>query len=208
MTKDILVIGLCGRSGSGKGYVCERFSAFGIPSVDTDKVYREILEKEGSQCLAELVAEFGKDILSEGKLDRRALSAIVFAPGNENKLERLNAITHKYILSETNERIESYKKNGCRAVLVDAPVLFESGFDSICDFTLCVTAPDSVCVERICARDSRTKEEALSRLANQKSADELRRLCSFEIVNDGEADVLAQVLEVINKLGAGGKDEE
>ena len=185
MTKKIKVIGLCGRSGSGKGYVSERFLELGIPSIDTDKVYRDILRREGSECLSELKNEFGEGIIARGKLDRRALANIVFAKGNENKLERLNKISHSHILKETLSMIEEYSKKGMGAVIVDAPVLFESGFDSICDVTLCVTAPESICIERICKRDGRSEEEAKCRLASQKPVEELRKLCSFEIVNDG-----------------------
>ena len=204
MTKSIKVIGLCGRSGSGKGYVSERFLQLGIPSIDTDKVYRDILGRDGSECLSELKNEFGEGIIAGGKLDRRALANIVFAKGNENKLERLNSISHKHILKETLSMIEEYSKKGMGAVIVDAPVLFESGFDSICDITLCVTAPDSVCVERICKRDDRSEEEAKSRLASQKSVEELRSLCSFEIVNDGRCDIDSQISDFLNKYSLGG----
>ena len=82
-------VAIVGPSGSGKGYVCERFLKLGIPSIDTDKVYREILSRENSECLSELILEFGESIISDGKLDRRALAQIVFAKGNEKKLERL-----------------------------------------------------------------------------------------------------------------------
>lgn len=193
MKEKIKVIGLCGRSGSGKGYVCEAFFDLGIPSIDTDKVYREILDKEGSPCLAELTRRFGDGILDErGKLCRPFLAAIVFA--DTEKLSALNGITHKYIHEETVKLIEKASDEGKRAVIIDAPVLFESGFDSLCDVTLCVTAPEGVCVERICERDGRTKKEAIARLSSQKSAAELRELCDFEIINDGKADVNAQVI--------------
>ncbi len=199
MTEKTKVIGLCGRSGSGKGYVCNRFLQYGIPSIDTDKVYRDILSREGSECLFELIHEFGESIAVDGKLDRRALASIVFAKGNEDKLRRLNEISHKHILKETRLMISQYEKEGAGAVIVDAPVLFESGFDSICDITLCVTAPDSVCIRRICERDGRSEEEAKSRLASQKSVSELREICSFEIVNDGVSDVDAQIAAFVEK---------
>lgn len=201
MTK---IIGLCGRSGSGKGYVCERFLQYGIPSIDTDKVYRDILSGENSECLSELVSEFGEGILNDGRLDRRALAAIVFAKGNEEKLLMLNTISHKHILKETRLLIARYEREGAAVVIIDAPVLFESGFDSICDITLCVTAPDTVCIERICKRDNRSEGEAKSRLASQKTAEELRELCSYEIVNDGDSDLDGQIAAFLEKYSLGG----
>ncbi len=213
MISDVKIIGLCGRSGSGKGYVCEHFLAQGIPSVDTDAVYRDLLSKKddngrSSTCLCELVAEFGDGILGEnGLLDRRSLSLIVFAEGDEDKLKRLNEIAHKHILSDTLRLIDDYSQKGFKAVIIDAPVLFESGFDAICDLTLCVTAPEDVLVKRICKRDGRTEREALMRLANQKSSSELWSLCDAVIVNDGVLDVGAQVCDFINEYIFGGENE-
>lgn len=200
----IKIIGLCGRSGSGKGYVSKCFAAAGIPCVDTDKVYRGLVDMEDeppSECLAELMHEFGEDILTDrGALDRRALASIVFAPGAGEKLKMLNQITHKYILAEVQRIITVLANKGYSAVIVDAPVLFESGFDKICDVTVCVTAADEVCIERIMSRDSISYAEAYRRLLNQTGADELRRKCDYEIVNDNTSDVSAVVDAFIKKF--------
>lgn len=206
---NVKVIGLCGRSGSGKGFVCEAFLRFGIPSVDTDKVYREIISEKDSPCLKELSEEFGSEILNgEGALDRRALAKIVFASGAEKKLQKLNGITHKYILEKTLSIIEKHEKDGKRAVVVDAPVLFESSFDKICHITVCVTAPDEVCVQRICRRDNISEEDATARLSKQIGNCELLSRCGFSILNDGVSDVTSQVGKLLNECGIGGIDEE
>ena len=84
-------------------------------------------------------------------------------------------------------------------MIIDAPLLFESGFDTMCDINICVTAPDDACVRRICERDGINDYEAKRRLAAQKSADELRALCTCEIVNDGERDVYAQIQSLCDK---------
>ena len=194
----IKVVGLCGRSGSGKGYVSSRFFECGIPSIDTDRVYRESVLS--GPCLCEIVSEFGDSVLNEeGRLDRRSLAAIVFAPGCEEKLVRLNEITHKYILQETLKLIERYEAEGHRSVIIDAPVLFESGFDKICDLKVCVTAPREVSVMRICERDSRSREEAERRLDSQIDESELVLMCDEAIVNDGESDVCVRVRQIIDK---------
>ena len=213
MTGNVKVIGLCGRSGCGKGFVSAEFLNYGIPSVDTDMVYRDIISEKGadgklSQCLLELSSEFGEDIITDsGDLDRKALAAIVFSARGGNKLGRLNEITHKYILERTEYLIEKFAENGFLAVIVDAPVLFESGFDKICDIKICVTAPDEVSVERICKRDNKTVAEARMRLANQKTEKELISLCDAVIVNDGLADIPFQVKKIVMQYGLGGEDE-
>ena len=201
MFDGLTIIGVCGRSGSGKGYVSRLFSLFGIPSVDTDAVYRDIISGGAvTECVGELVSAFGSSIIDEeGKLIRRRLANTVFAEGAENKLKILNEITHKYILAETLRICSEYKKQGKRAVIIDAPVLFESGFDYYCDVKLCVTAEDDILLDRICQRDSIPEFEARRRLENQMSSERLRELCDYEIVNDGSADIIAQIKEFIEK---------
>lgn len=208
------IIGLCGRSGSGKGYVSLLFGDLGIKCIDTDAVYRDIIKNSafsGEGCVFELSREFGRDILFEdGTLDKSRLRDVVFAEGAQDKLQKLNVITHKYILEMTLEIIEKHTQNGARAVLIDAPVLFESGFDKICDVIFCVIATDEACIDRICERDGIDRRRAKARLANQKSQEELVSLCDAYIVNDGSENVEVRVRELIasfNLLG-GSNDKE
>ena len=200
--EGLKIIGICGRSGSGKGYVSKLFSLFGIPAIDTDAVYRDIIAGGArTECVGELVSAFGSSIVDEeGNLIRRKLSNIVFGDNSNDKIVLLNQISHKYILAETLRLCSEYKKLGKKAVIMDAPVLFESGFDYYCDITICVTAPEELIIERICNRDDLFDFEAKMRLSKQKSADELRSLCDAEIVNDGKADVMAQIKELIERF--------
>lgn len=182
----IVLIGLCGRSGSGKGYVCRKFAVFGIPSVDTDAVYREMTAPAAdlSPCMRELTEVFGNSIVcADGSLDRRALSAIVFSDDGAEKRMTLNRITHRHILERTVQSAADYAAEGAPAVIIDAPLLFESGFDAHCDCTVCVTAPIAVSVRRIMQRDGITEEEAHRRLSAQISAEELIARCDYHIEN-------------------------
>ena len=195
------IIGLCGRSGSGKGYVCEMLAGRGIPSIDTDAVYRELTcpgERPTDLTLA-LAEEFGESVVAaDNSLDRRALAAIVFS--DPAKLASLNALTHKHILDETRRRLAVLADRGCRAAIVDAPVLFESGFDSECDLTVCVTASEKKRVARIMRRDNIPEEAAEKRLASQKSDGDLIRRCSFVITNDGDDDALEKDLDRLTAI--------
>lgn len=205
MNGSITVIGLCGRSGSGKGYVSRKFFERGIPFIDTDKLYRDkVLKSDNgmSPCLCEIVSEFGTGVLDvDGNLDRKKLAEVVFADGNEDKLIKLNDITHKYILEETLKLIGYYEREGYRAVIIDAPVLFESGFDKLCRVKICVTAPRDIAVERICLRDNRSPREAESRLDSQLPEGELIKLCDETVVNDGVTDLDERIGEIIEKYG-------
>lgn len=190
-------IGLCGRSGAGKGTVSELFARFGIPSIDTDKVYREMTSAAPSvdclsPCMRELVENFSAKLLRDDfSLDRAALADIVFAPGGEESLKLLNSITHRHILSRTDELISDFVENGARAVIIDAPLLFESGYDRYCDCIVAVDAPEDVLVERIVKRDGISLDAAKRRLASQMEFRELERRADFIILNNCGKDELS-----------------
>lgn len=189
------IIGLCGSSGSGKGYVSMLFTKYGVMSIDTDRVYRETTTKKGSECLMELTTEFGSSILTEdGELYRPKLAEIVFS--DKEKLDKLNKITHKHIKKDTLALLDQYKSEGACAVIIDAPVLFESGFDKMCDFTVCVTSPTDRKIDRIMTRDQITREQALARLNSQKSDSELIALATYQIDNSGK-ELTSQITSIL-----------
>lgn len=196
MSEPVLV-GLCGRSGAGKGYVSGLFARLGIPAIDTDAVYRAMTAPSDalSPCMQELRAAFGPEIvLPDNALDRRRLASIVFAPDGADKLKLLNEVTHKHILAETTRIAGELSDRGARCILIDAPVLFESGFDAHCRCTLGVVCSTEKSVARIVRRDGVSEEEARRRLASQLSVEELRRRCTFIIVNESsEQEVMRQV---------------
>ena len=196
------VIGLCGGSGSGKGTVAEIFSVFGIPSVDTDKVYHELTSRK-TDCLDALVNEFGSVILNnEGYLDRRALSSIVFGDGAATtRRKKLNEITHRFVLDKTRELLRDYEEMGAKAALVDAPLLFESGFDKECDIIVAVIADMNTRIDRIMLRDGISENAATLRVKTQLPDDYLSSRADFIINNSGTLDEVEKaVTEIAEKI--------
>lgn len=193
----ITVIGLTGQSGAGKGEVCRILSEYGIKSIDTDEVYHGLLIPP-SECIDELATFFGTQILDEnGAVNRKVLASIVFASENQDKLEALNRITHKFILGETEKMIRMFENEGYRAVAVDAPLLFESGFDKKCDTVISVTAPYETRLERIIKRDGIDRERAAARLRSQKSEDFYVEHSDYIISNGGNTDDLKRQTETV-----------
>ncbi len=207
----IKIIGLCGRSGSGKGFLCSLFRQAGVPSVDTDRVYHDMMKipvtDDRAVCLREITEYFGPGVLSEdGTLDRKKLAAVVFDDSGEGreKLSELNRITHKYILGQTDRIIEEYEKEGFDAVLVDAPLLFESGYDAKCDHIIMADAPDSVLIRRIMKRDGISREKAEERLASQISPEELRERSDFCVdMHRKAADIMPDIEKILEKIRGG-----
>ncbi len=193
----MLVIGLCGGSGSGKSTAAEFFSSHNILPINSDLIYRQ-LTSERTDCLTELVNEFGEGILdTNGVLDRRALGAIVYQ--DEARLKRLNSITHYHILNSIRAIISEAGAKGYFAVLVDAPLLFESGFNKECDYTVAVVAEGDARVGRIMARDKISEAEAKRRISYQLSNSFLIKSCDYVIYNNSTLNELA--LSVDNIVG-------
>ena len=196
------VIGLCGGSGSGKGTVASLLSELGIPTIDTDLVYRE-LTSAPSDCLRALCDEFGDGVIgTDGALDRAFLRAHVFeGDGAEQRRLRLNEITHFHILAETRRRLARFSTEGFFAATVDAPLLYESGFDRECDAVIAVLADRATRIARITERDGITPEAAAHRVDTQIADGELIQRADFIIVNDGDRESLkTQVLAVAEKI--------
>ena len=186
----MLTIGLTGPSGAGKGVVSSLFARYGIPSIDTDAVYHRLLVPP-SACLNELTARFGSDILtSDGALDRKVLAAMVFAAGHETELTDLNRITHRHVLNEVRRLLAAYEADGVTAVLVDAPQLFESGFDTECHAIVAVLASRQIRMSRIMARDGLDEARASARLDAQKPDSFFLERADTVIRNDGDPEAM------------------
>ena len=194
-----MLVGLCGRSGSGKGYIAAMFADRGVPSVDTDAVYRNMTGPSDtlSPCMKELTGRFGEKILTaDGALDRAVMRSLVFWDGTNDEevcrenLADLNRITHKHILEETERIAAEHMKNGADIVLIDAPVLYESGFDKKCAAVICVTAPEEVRIARIMKRDGIDREAAEKRLRSQMAAELLMEKADYVIENDADRPTL------------------
>lgn len=195
------VIGLCGGSGSGKGFIGKMFLSLDIPTIDTDKVYHELISKK-SDCTLALIDEFGTDILNpDGSVSRPALRSLVFSHGTRERLNRLNEITHKFILNKTEELIKEYERLGKKAVIIDAPLLFESGFNQKCDIIILVTAEREVRIKRIMERDLITREAAERRIDSQLSDELLKERVDIVIDNSHDGDAaLKKVVEISKRI--------
>ena len=193
------IIGITGASGAGKSEARKVFELYGIKSIDTDKISREVTAKN-SECLKELAEYFSSDILTDnGELDRKKLAGIAFS--SAENLKMLNKITHKHIINKCNEIITEMKNAGEKAVIIDAPLLFESGFNTRCDVIISVVSDLDKKIERIIKRDNITEEQAKIRIQNQKSDEFLRENSDFVIYNNSDyAKLISQGTKIHNIL--------
>lgn len=196
-------IGLCGQSGAGKGYIAALFAKNGVPSIDTDRVYRDLTGPASpkSPCMEALCVAFGAETANEdGSLNREYLRSRVFGAENSDQLALLNRITHQFILTETESRADCLTREGAEFILIDAPLLYESGFDKRCAAVVCVTAPVEVRLSRIEKRDGIDRASAVNRIRTQIAEEILRERADYEIHNDGNTDPEGKVNEILLAL--------
>ena len=186
------IYGLTGMSGAGKTTVCEEFSRSGFDIINCDMIAREVVEKD-TPCLDEIKQKFGGEVITaDGELDRKVMGNIVF--NDKAKLLLLNNTIYPYITYEVIQRIE---RSDSGYVLLDAPTLFESGIDYICDGVVSVICDREISLKRIMARDGIDRKAAESRLKSQHDAEFYKSRSDFCIENNGDFNTLTQTAQKV-----------
>lgn len=197
-----LRIGLTGGIASGKSTVSALFEARGIPVVDADRVYHDLLGTDAG-LLAELRAEFGDDVFAvDGSLDRAALGKKVF--GDPAALKRLGEIAHPRVRAAMVAALDGHAaaRPPPPAVCGAIPLLFENGLEALFDTTVVVDVPAEVQVERLCARNDLDEASARARVASQMPRDERLRRAAHALDNAGSRDQTeAAVAALLAELG-------
>lgn len=194
------LIGLTGGIGSGKSTVARLFAERGALVVDADRVAREVVEP-GEDALARIVERFGDDVLTpEGSLDRAAMAAIVFA--DDEARAALEAITHPAIRDRIAERVaavaELEQADGREPiVVVDHPLLVESGAAAGFGTVVVVEAPEEVRVQRLVDARGMDEADARARMATQADDATRRAAATHVIDNAGPTEDLAAQVDAV-----------
>lgn len=194
----MLVLGLTGNIGCGKSSVSTIFMENNIKVVDADIVARQIFDDKN--LLNEVFSTFGESIKNQdGSLNRRALGNIVF--NDDEKLILLNNLTHPKIKQKILSKVEEYKNQGEKIVVIDAALLIEDDYIPYIQKLILITCKKEIQINRIIARDNCTKEEAISRINSQMSQEEKVKFADYIIDNSNSFEELQKkVLELISVL--------
>lgn len=182
----MLLIGLTGGIGSGKSAVATRLAELGAVVIDADAIAREVVER-GTDGLAEVVAEFGPDVLTAtGELDRPALGRLVF--GDAQRRQALERIIHPRVRSRSAEILAAAPDDAI--VVNDIALLVETGQAKNFPLVIVVLAAEDVRVARLVRDRGMTEEDARARIAAQATDEQRREVADIVIVNDGTLDEL------------------
>ncbi len=180
-----LIVGLTGQTGSGKSTVSKYAESLGCAVVDADSVAAETLTM-GSDCLKRLAEIFGYDIIdSSGFCKRKLLAERAFSSRKNTDL--LNSVTHPWIINRCREYIEELMHKDYDVILFDAPQLFESGGDRLCDYIIAIVADRNIRLKRILRRDGISEKDALLRINAQYNEEYYTKNSDYII--DGGQDI-------------------
>ncbi len=194
MSPKPFVVALTGGIASGKSAVSAAFARHGVPILDADIIAREVVEP-GQPALAAVVATFGTEVLGpDGRLDRTALRALVFARPEARR--QLEAILHPAIrqafTAASAVAVGPYQVHAI-------PLLAESGRAREYDRVLVVDCPRETQVQRLLARDHETLERAEAILAAQATREARLAIATEVITNTGTLGDLEEAVAVLHK---------
>ena len=173
------IIGVTGRSGSGKSLLSQRLAAMGALVLDADKVYAELLKQD---CpMTRMLCHHFPGVWKDGVLDRKQLADRVFS--DPEALKTLNLITHSQVKAQMHCTVAH---SDSKLIVLDGPLLFESGIDQLCDLTLAVLADREGSLLRIMKRDTIDRERAEARLNSQPDDDFYRARADLLLENKGD----------------------
>lgn len=178
----MIIIGLTGSIGMGKSTAANILRQMGIPVHCSDEAVHTLLSSGGAAVDA-VADEFPQTYDRKNKsIDRAALGALVF--GNDERRVALEAIVHPLVIQSQQKFIADQTRQRAGVVVLDIPLLFETGADNRVDYTVVVTTPDFIQRERVMGRPGMTEEKFNAILAHQMPDAEKRRRADY-IVNTG-----------------------
>lgn len=188
------ILGLTGQTGAGKSTLHSVAEEKGFYVIDCDKVAHSVLD-QNEQLKSALVKAFG-DILSDNKIDRKKLAARAFS--SKENTELLNKTELPFIINKINCIIENAKSE---YIMLDAPTLYESGADSICNFVVALLASEEIRKKRIIERDNLSEEAAELRLSAAKTDDFYIERADKIIYNNGSIEeYLGEFRNILNSI--------
>ena len=193
------VIGLTGGIGSGKSTVAQFLAELGTVIINADEVGHEIFQP-GTEAWREVVAAFGPQIITrDNVIDRGKLGTLVFS--DVEARAKLNRIMHPPIYRMVKAQIDQCRRQGVGVVVLEAPLLLETGWSSLVDEVWVAAAFETTVLKRLRARSGLSEPASLARIRSQLPSEERIKHADVVIDNDGNLDELkAKVKELWQSL--------
>lgn len=189
-----MILGLTGSIGMGKSTAADNFRRQGVPVHDADKAVHELLAEDGEA--APRIKDLFPDAVKKGTLDRELIAKRVF--GDADALARIEEILHPMVQLRERAFLGRAARQGRPLVVLDVPLLFETGGEVRCDAVVTVSAPKFIQERRVLKRQGMTRERFESILARQMPDVEKRRRADFVVLTGlGREFSLRQILNLV-----------
>ncbi len=194
-------LGLTGSIGMGKSTIAAMFRDEGIPVWDADEAVHRLYAT--SPVVRQRLTEAFGDVVSDGHIDRTKLSAALKTV--DHGFDRLNAIVHPLVVDDRRIFMEAEDRRHAALVVVDIPLLFETGAEAHLDYVLVVSAPAEVQRQRVLARPGMTEEKFAAILGRQMPDAEKRKRANF-VIDTGRplGECRAEVRKLVNRFAGSG----
>lgn len=176
----MILIGLTGGIGMGKSTAARLLRGMGFPVHEADRAVHMLLRKGGKGVKP--VAKLFPESVRRGRIDRKILGRLVF--GHPQKLKQLENILHPLVRAAEEEFLRKARRKKARAVILEIPLLFETGAEKRCDAVLCASAPAALQKKRVMARPGMTKKRFKAILKRQISDGQRRKKADYVIPTD------------------------
>ena len=188
----MIIVGLTGSVASGKSTVAGWMLEKGIAVHDADAVVHSLLAANG-QAVAEIITRFGPDMgASDGSIDRKKLGEYVFS--NPAGRKTLESILHPLVRQHRDQFLQDKRRLGYQIVVLDVPLLYETGGDKLCDYVIVVFAVEDTLRQRALSRPGMTAEKLSGILATQMPASEKCQRADFVLDTELDTDTTRQHL--------------
>lgn len=203
-----MIIGITGGIGSGKSVIARQLRKMGYSVYDTDSEAKRIIVEDAT-VREQMTALFGEEVYQDGVYQTSFVAQQVFA--DKNLLAKLNAIVHPAVKADIISKFRSLgvisepsapsepQNNDSGLFFIECAILFQAGFDVLCDKVVAVTAPEDIRLERVIARDHSDMDKVRARMRAQEAEKDLQR-ADIVINNDGTTPIPTLCEEIIHLL--------
>jgi dephospho-CoA kinase len=189
-----MIVGITGGIGSGKSTVAKIFATLGVPIYDADAAAKKLMHTN-MHLKQQIMHHFGAASYIDNQLNRKYIADIVFT--QKEKLTLLNSMVHPYSIADAKHWAAQQKTP---YILKEAALLFETEAFHYVDYSIGVTAPKALRIQRVMQRDGLTREAVMNRMDKQIDENIKMKLCDFIITNNEQELIIPQVLHLHNKL--------
>ncbi|MCK5824612.1 MAG: dephospho-CoA kinase [Ichthyobacteriaceae bacterium] len=189
------VIGLTGGIGSGKTTIAKGLEKLGVPVYYSDDKAKYLMNTS-VEIHDRLVEEFGKDSFVNNELNRSYIADIVFR--NKEKLQILNSIVHPILANDFE--LWKHEKKSAKIVVREAAILFESGADKSCDYTVSISVDVEERISRVMHRDNTVESKVVDRINNQWSDEQRNKKADFVLYGSADTNSSNLISVLVDKL--------